>query len=113
MINIAIEHKKIDNGSKKSGTKPRIYIWVKGETLLENLHNRHSRPVKFYKTQVLPKLFEELNVNPKTVNARWSQKAGCSCGCSPGFIVDGYIPDCHNQDIHVDVAETSEIKFSM
>lgn len=46
------------------------------------------------------KLYEKLNTELKTQalqdvkifnNARWSRKAGCSCGCSPGF----NIPDTY------------------
>lgn len=26
---------------------------------------------------------------PDTAKYRWSRKAGCACGCSPGFVVEG------------------------
>lgn len=36
----------------------------------------------------------------------FSYKAGCSCGCSPGFILDGTVrEDGWNVDIHVITAE--------
>jgi hypothetical protein len=80
---------------EKFGTKARIYIWPKGENVIDNISNRFSRPSAAYKEEVLPKL--DL---PKGVKVRWSQKAGCSCGCSPGFIVDAKL----GYDIHVEVA---------
>mgnify|MGYP003608556219 FL=1 len=35
-------------------------------------------------------------------NIKFSYKAGCSCGCSPGFILDGRVTDgIWNSDIHL------------
>lgn len=66
-------------------SKPRLYINVKGENIMENLLFRSNRPSKLYKS-LLPEIFERLGISPNT-KAVWSQKAGCSCGCSPGFIL--------------------------
>lgn len=62
------------------------------ETIVENLFNRHYRPKKALR-ELLPEVFAKAGVHPDAIHAcvrqsRWSQKAGCSCGCSPGFIVD-------------------------
>lgn len=60
----------------------RVHVFEQGETILENLVNRRERPSKRYKAVVLaqhPELEGRI---------RWSQTAGCGCGCSPGFIVD-------------------------
>jgi hypothetical protein len=51
------------------------------------LFDRWTNPVAMYK-QFLPAIFEALGL-PSTTKARWSQKAGCSCGCSPAFILQG------------------------
>lgn len=64
----------------------RIYIFVSGESLLENLNERRSRPYTAYRKEVLPKLFELLGLDVKDFDLGWSQKAGCSCPCSPGFV---------------------------
>lgn len=64
--------------------KPRVYISV-NETILENLINRRSRPVSEYR-RLMPQVMTLLGL-PADTKAVWSQKAGCSCGCSPGFIV--------------------------
>ena len=82
----------------RSSSKTRIYVHPKNETILENLKNRRQRPVDVWReyarkaAAVFDVKFEKL---------AWSQKAGCSCGCSPGFVVkDGSRPGF---DIHVTV----------
>lgn len=62
----------------------RVYFGHEGENVLENFGNRACRPRDLYKTY-LPDVAEALGL-PRTTKFRWSQKAGCSCGCSPGFI---------------------------
>lgn len=72
----------------------KAYIWVSGESVLENLQNRHSRPSKFYQDNVLPEILKQVAAqNPGfgiDTNAKdwgWRSKCGCSmCPCSPGFI---------------------------
>jgi hypothetical protein len=78
----------------------RLYISPEGENLLGNLMNRRCRPVELYRT-VLPEIFEKFNIHPSSV--RWSQKAGCSCGCSPGFILHGV----RGEEFWADVTETA------
>jgi hypothetical protein len=73
------------NGRSRQ-TKSRLYINTKNETILENLANRRSRPTQVYKS-ILPDIFQALGVPVKPV--RWSQYAGCTCPCSPGFIIEG------------------------
>jgi hypothetical protein len=66
-----------------------VYIWPEGETLLENLQNRRSRPYSYYKKEILPeinRLIEEFGM--RIENFRWRQRLGCSCPCSPGFKTD-------------------------
>jgi hypothetical protein len=70
----------------------KIYIFPTGESILENLYNRHSRPHNFYKKEILPKVLEyiafnnpEVYENIKNGEWGWRQKCGCTCPCSPGF----------------------------
>lgn len=73
--------------------KPRVYFFV-DETILENLQNRRSRPYNEYR-KLIPQVLKKANKQqdkelpkfPENTKACWSQKAGCSCGCSPGFIL--------------------------
>jgi hypothetical protein len=74
--------------SEKPGRTTKVYIFEEGETILENLENRHSRPSDVYRDLISDQLMEK-EIITSSRDLRWSQKAGCSCGCSPGFIVDG------------------------
>lgn len=98
----AMEINKIEvrYSSEKRSHKSRIYIFHSKESILENLVNRRSRPIDQYREimpQILKKYQEETGYMPEKV--RWSQKAGCSCGCSPGFIVDAH----YNREVFVTV----------
>lgn len=78
-----VEIKKIASETRQ--LHPRVYFWIKNENVLQNLQNRRCRPVEAYRT-LLPKLFKEIGLDEKTL-AKWSQRAGCACGCSPAFIL--------------------------
>jgi hypothetical protein len=88
---ITIKESKYDTRKR---VKSRISIFPEGENLIENLQNRHCRPYNIYKKEILPelkkRLKEEHNIDLENNKIRWSQYAGCSCGCSPGFIIEGY-----------------------
>ena len=74
----------------------KVYIWIKNETILENLVNRRNRPYTEYKKEVLPKMLNKLKDKyPEFYNELkdakwgWRQSCGCSvCPCSPGFVSD-------------------------
>lgn len=66
--------------------KPRAYFFVGAESVLDNLVNRTSRPRDAYR-KLLPTVLERIGLDP-AIKARWSQRAGCSYPCSPGFILD-------------------------
>jgi hypothetical protein len=65
--------------------KVRIYFSVEGENVLQNLVLRQSRPNKLYR-KFLPEVLEKMGFATGT-KAYWDQHAGCSCPCSPGFVV--------------------------
>jgi hypothetical protein len=88
--------------------KTRVYVFEDGEGILDNLLKRHNRPHTAYKKEVLPLAKAWLAANKPEVTElsgdykiRWSQKAGCSCGCSPGFIVDFF----SRRDIFITITE--------
>jgi len=77
--------------TSSAGDRPRdpsrVFLSFEGETIIDDLNNRVSRPYTIIKPLLIEKLkaegipFEKL---------RWSQKAGCrDCPCSPGFILEG------------------------
>jgi hypothetical protein len=80
-----------------------LSIWEEGESVLDNLENRHFRPYNFYR-QLAPEISSFIKHDPKCQKfikdagaeywfvetdylnkMKWSQRAGCRCGCSPGF----------------------------
>jgi len=94
-----IEIRERGNVSYKEWIKQtRIYVWPQGESIMDNLQNRRQRPYTAYKKEVIPAVLKEMGL-PADTKVRWSQYAGCSCPCSPGFVVDGD----SRRDVHVDV----------
>jgi hypothetical protein len=85
-----------DNKGKYQNS--RIYIFPKGENILQNIENRKQRPYTVYRKELIPAILESVKL-PKGTKVRWSQYAGCSCPCSPGFIIEGSM----NKDIFVTV----------
>lgn len=80
--------------------RSRVYVWPVGETILENLQNRRNRPVADYR-RVVTKELRDAGLHGEL---KWSQKAGCGCGCSPGFVYEAPIyVDERPCDIHVHV----------
>jgi len=67
----------------------RLYLVPDEESLFDNfVQGRLTRPYQeFRKSGLLDKTMKEIIGYPSG-HAKWSQKAGCSCGCSPGFIVE-------------------------
>lgn len=64
---------------------PRMYVSVADETIMDNLANRKRRPYNVYKTLIHSSdIASVLNLS----GLRWSQHAGCTCNCSPGFILN-------------------------
>jgi hypothetical protein len=67
---------------------PRLYVSVADETILDNLANRGRRPYNVYKSLIRSSgLGEILSLE----RLSWSQHAGCSCPCSPGFILNSQL----------------------
>lgn len=108
------------NGNRRSvdwksfDKAPRIYVSVEGETLIENLMNRKQRPHVAYRSIVKDEALSLLGLSSETHTLHWSQYAGCSCPCSPGFIVKskkgtrfahGVLPKA---DITVTIGEKAE-----
>ena len=63
---------------------PRMYVSIEDETLMSNLENRKRRPYNVYKSMIHSSgLAGVLDISKLS----WSQHAGCSCPCSPGFIL--------------------------
>ena len=72
-------------------TTPHLYVFPTGESVIENLANRKSRPHTEWK-KLIPLILKNAGLSfkeIKQIKPSWSQKCGCSCGCSPGFKLKG------------------------
>ena len=98
------EAKMMNEKSRGYRTDPknaRIYIGLSRESVLDHLANRRFRPIKEFR-KLLPEVFKSVGITDEEVKNYticWSQKAGCSCGCSPGFVVQGL----YDRNIYVTV----------
>lgn len=77
----------------KEWTTPRLYCSPVGETVMENfLHGRRNRPYELLEQQLQPVVEKALKIRGTEWTGfgkiTWSQKAGCSCPCSPGFLLE-------------------------
>lgn len=82
---------KVTKVTKQSIQDPKrvtshAYFFPKKESVMENLANRRSRPYEEYRDLLKDVLYNEGLVGVKAV---WRQRCGCSCGCSPGFVLQG------------------------
>jgi hypothetical protein len=102
------------NTGREYSKQTRFYVWPKGETVIEGLFNRRDRPTQLFREialkawdQVKDQLKKELPEKSwiELSGLRWSRKAGCSCGCSPGFIAQG--EGFYGFDVHV----TAEVDY--
>lgn len=95
---LTIRTRRYDKGYDKA---PRMYVGVSDETLFDNLANRKRRPYNVYKTLLHSSDVKRvLNVG----NLQWSQYAGCSCPCSPGFILPKQMIEIEGDNVwHFDV----------
>ena len=75
----------------------KMYVWVSGESVMDNLMNRRDRPHTFYKKEIVPLIMEMIKEQNSEAYEKlkeqqwgWRQKCGCAmCPCSPGFVSDG------------------------
>lgn len=65
---------------------PRMYVDANEKfNVIEDLMNRHRRPYATWRKAIRTALAK---VDIDLSKMAWSQKAGCSCGCSAGFVLD-------------------------
>jgi hypothetical protein len=102
---VRARYRHFNQGYRQIHAKTRIYNSWTNETIGDNFVNRRFRPMDLMR-KALKEYFAanpELVVKPNNPpngkdevvrfdvsNMRWSQYAGCSCPCSPGFIVKAH-----------------------
>ena len=90
-VQITTETVDVYNRHWKSNRKyGRLHVFHKGEPILpDNLINRHYRPYELYRKVILPVVKEALDIDD-AITFKWDIRAGCSCPCSPGFVIKDY-----------------------
>lgn len=76
--------------------KNKMFIFIEGETVVDNLLQRRTRPYNDYKKNIIPLVMDYIkDMLPNHYNElkdakwHWDQMCGCSvCPCSPGFYTD-------------------------
>jgi hypothetical protein len=84
---------------EKHSASPRVYFWLadRATKSFDEFIGQRFLPQDLFR----PLMDEVLRpVGLLGTKASWSQKAGCSCPCSPGFILRGV--EHYDFDIHVD-----------
>lgn len=82
---ITIRPRRVYSNNWRDYSKaPRMFVYVKDETVMDNLVNRKRRPYNVYKSMLRASGVSKVL---QLGNLQWSQKAGCTCPCSPGFIL--------------------------
>ncbi len=77
---------------------PSVYT-KKGEwPPLDKAFNKMNREIVEAKRKLLDKALKALDISIEK-KPSFSRKAGCSCGCSPGFILDTYRHDLYVSEI--------------
>lgn len=98
---------------EKLNMMPRIYFLLSNESIVDHLQNRRSRPYRQFR-KFLPEVIRmaglEGQIDADNDGIAWSQNAGCSCGCSPGFIVHRLFPKSFSIYVDAKVTEKEEQK---
>lgn len=85
---VIIRERKFNYNDRRGyDAAPRMYVWA-DETfnIAEDMMNRTRRPYTEWKKIIKPMFATYLpQVNLEKLS--WSQYAGCTCPCSPGFIL--------------------------
>ena len=106
-----MELDKIIKSPKAKSKLTRVHINPIGETLYENYTaGRFTRPRDEFRTSGLLEdiLIEEMKYESGNLPAvRWSAAAGCSCKCSPAFIVYGAQSKKYGFDLFCEYDPTS------
>lgn len=105
-MKVEMEIREAENGTGRFSMRSRqtkVYIFLEGESIIENFGNRAARPWKLYRKEFGQMIADALFV--KVSDLHWSRTAGCSCGCSPGFKVTG----SYNKEVFITVSDADDM----
>ena len=69
----------------------RLYVSIQDDEREKPVNDiltgfRWNKPFLLYRQHVVPAVLLAMG-QPEGTKVRWSQTAGCGCGCSPGFVI--------------------------
>lgn len=109
MITMTTVVRVVKNETKRF--EAHVYFSHQGEDLAHSLLWRRHRPVQLY-FDLLPAILMQVGIVPTDDEKRdptklgeWDQLAGCSCGCSPGIVLDR----SGRYELHVTIESRTEV----
>lgn len=85
------------NIKESRGVLNKVKVYILNGNVLKHFFTRDNLPYNTYKKEVLPDVIEKLknetNLELKPNEFHWNKRAGCCCGCSPGFVAK--VPQIH------------------
>lgn len=90
VIKVDIRPANKDKWARVQRSTSRISVWGNTKEDYEALEAieqlRKKSFINVYKADVMPAVLAAMGL-PADTKVSWSRTAGCSCGCSPGFII--------------------------
>lgn len=86
-LNATIQVRRKGGTWREMNGKSHLSVHMLGESIWDNLMNRRNRPTKIWK-MVGETAMASLGLDEELfAKMYWNQRAGCSCGCSPAFVM--------------------------
>ena len=86
-LNGTIEVRRKGGTWREQNSKSHLSVHMLGESVWDNLMNRRNRPTKIWKMVGETALISLGMEEELFAKMYWNQKAGCSCPCSPAFVM--------------------------
>lgn len=94
---IRVEPEPMERTRRK---KSRIFVWDANQSIQEQVTGRNARPIEDF-AELIPEAIKAAGLHG-VKNVSYSPKA-CTCGCTPGFMADGWLLDDlgRKYDLHI------------
>lgn len=85
---------------RRRRTKSRIFVWNEDENIVQQVARRNTRNLDTY-SRLIPEAVKKAGL--KGLGEFGFSTRACTCGCSPGFINDGWLRDAGGipYDLHI------------
>lgn len=119
-MSVEITNNRIDFDRRFSNVDLRVYVndtplhkiadkWFSDNGLysLPVKSKAWNRIIKYLNDRIAPELAKHFNVPIE--RCKWNRKCGCSCGCSPGFVIKMPPPEFQRRDVWVKVSVNESV----